>query len=154
MRSAYYVYRLANLLHRGRVPLLPTLISYLNRFLFSCWIPAKATIGAGTQFGYGGLGVVIHHDAVIGRECLISQGVTLGGGRGGPGTSGTGVPRLGDRVSVGAGAKILGGVEVGDDTVIGANAVVTKDLPAGVVAAGVPARVIGQQVPAEAVPTG
>jgi serine O-acetyltransferase len=125
------------------------LITYLMRLAFSCWIPAQAQIGAGTRLGYGGLGIVIHHNAVIGRDCLISQGVTLGGGRRDPGSTGTGVPRLGDSVQVGAGAKIIGGVEVGDGAVIGANSVVTRDVEPGVVVAGIPARALRKTEPGE-----
>jgi serine O-acetyltransferase len=141
VRIVFQIYRLAHALHVRGVPVIPKLISYAMRVLFSCWIPAQAEIGAGTQLGYGGLGVVIHHDAVIGRNCLISQGVTLGGGAGqGLGSSGTGVPRLGDRVYVGSGAKLLGGITVGDGAAVGANAVVIRDVPPRTLVGGVPAR--------------
>lgn len=78
-------------------------------------------------------GVVIHPDSVIGPNCIVFQQVTIGTGPR-PGT-----PRLGGHVDVGAGAKILGGVVIGDHAVIGANAVVVDDVPAGAVAVGVPA---------------
>lgn len=78
-------------------------------------------------------GVVIHPDAKVGPNCLLLQQVTLGTGPR-PGT-----PRLGGHVDVGAGAKILGGVTIGDHAVIGANAVVISDVPAHSVAVGVPA---------------
>ncbi len=148
MRIVIYCYRFAHALHVRRVPVLPKLVSYAMRFAFSCWIPAQASIGKGTQLGYGGLAVVIHHDAVIGRDCLISQGVTLGGGAGaGPGSSGTGVPRLGDRVYVGSGAKLLGGITVGDGAAIGANAVVIRDVPERTLVGGVPARPLRERDP-------
>jgi serine acetyltransferase len=84
-------------------------------------------------------GIVIHGATVIGDECIIRQGVTLGNLRlDRPHDA----PRLGDRVNVGAGAKILGGVTIGDEAQIGANAVVRIDVPAGATAAGVPARVV------------
>lgn len=78
-------------------------------------------------------GVVVHPEAVIGPNCLLFQQVTLGTG------PKPGVPRLGGNVDVGPGAKILGGVTIGDHAVIGANAVVVSDVPAGAVAVGVPA---------------
>lgn len=78
-------------------------------------------------------GVVIHPEAVIGPNCLVFQQVTIGTG------PKPGVPRLGSNIDVGPGAKILGGVTIGDRAVIGANAVVLNDVPAGAVAVGVPA---------------
>ena len=81
-------------------------------------------------------GVVIHEEAVIGDECMIMQQVTVG-------MIGEGqVPRIGNRVYIGAGAKIIGNVTVGDDARIGGNAVVTKDVPPSCTAVGVPARII------------
>lgn len=78
-------------------------------------------------------GIVIHPKSEIGANCLLFQQVTLGTGPK-PGT-----PRLGGHVDVGAGAKILGGVVIGDHAIIGANAVVVSDVPAWGVAVGVPA---------------
>jgi serine O-acetyltransferase len=78
-------------------------------------------------------GVVIHPDAEVGPNCLLLQQVTLGTGPK-PGT-----PKLGGHVDVGAGAKVLGGVSIGDHAVIGANAVVISDVPAHAVAVGIPA---------------
>lgn len=78
-------------------------------------------------------GVVLHPDVEVGPNCILFQQVTLGTG------PKPGLPRLGGHVDVGPGAKILGGVVVGDHAVIGANAVVLRDVPAGAVVAGVPA---------------
>ncbi len=80
-------------------------------------------------------GVVIHPEAQIGPHCTLFQQVTLGTG------PRPGVPRLGAHVCVGAGAKILGGVTVGDHAIIGANAVVIDDVPAGATAVGIPAQI-------------
>jgi serine O-acetyltransferase len=84
-------------------------------------------------------GIVIHGNTVIGDDCIIRHGVTLGNrSLDRPFDA----PRLGNRVNVGAGAKVLGAVSVGDDAQIGANAVVRSDVPAGALAAGVPARIV------------
>jgi serine O-acetyltransferase len=83
--------------------------------------------------------VVIHGDSVIGDDSIIRQGVTLGNRRMDRPHD---APKLGRRVNVGAGAKILGAVSIGDDAVIGANAVVLEDVPAGALAVGVPARIV------------
>ena len=84
-------------------------------------------------------GIVIHGDAEIGDDCIIRQGVTIGNRRLNRPLD---APRLGNRVSVGAGAKLLGSIHVGDGAQIGANAVVFEDVPAGAVAVGVPARIV------------
>ena len=140
MTDVYSWYRIAHVLGQNRVPGLPRAITLLIRLIFGCYIPHQAEIGVGTKFGYGGIGVVVHHDCVIGRRCTISQGVTLGGGRGGLDERGSGVPVLGDDVLIGAGAKVLGPVRVGDGSVVGANAVVTHDVPPGTTVVGIPAR--------------
>ena len=86
------------------------------------------------------IGIVIHPQAVVGENCLIMHNVTLGT-RGPVG----GVPILGRGVDVGPGAQILGGVTIGDGAQIGANAVVTRDVPPRAVAVGIPARVVKER---------
>ena len=111
-------------------------------------LPHRADIGPGIYLGHFGP-VVIHADAVIGVGCNISQGTTVGvSGRG----RRRGVPVLGDRVYLGAGAVMAGRVHVGDDAVIGANAVVTRDVPAGCTVSGSPAVVVDELVPRDAAP--
>lgn len=83
--------------------------------------------------------IVIHGDCVIGDDCIIRQGVTLGNRYLDRPLE---APKLGKRVSVGAGAKVLGNVNIGDDVSIGANAVVLKDILAGQTAVGIPAKII------------
>ena len=100
-----------------------------------CDVPITARIGGGFLLPHP-VGVVIHPKAVIGPNCLVMQNATLGGNRG------DAVPTLGGHVDVGPGAQVLGGVTLGDHAVIGANAVVLIDVPAGRVAAGVPARLL------------
>jgi serine O-acetyltransferase len=78
-------------------------------------------------------GIIIHPDTIVGPNCRIFQQVTMGTG------SRPGLPVIGAHVDIGAGAKILGGVKIGDFAIIGANAVVISDVPAGATAVGVPA---------------
>jgi serine acetyltransferase len=84
-------------------------------------------------------GIIVHGSARIGDDCTVRQGVTLGNKTNDRPFD---APRLGNRVNVGAGAKILGAVTIGDDAQVGANAVVLRDVPAGATAVGIPARVI------------
>lgn len=111
---------------------------FLLRLLVGIDIPVDADIGPGLYIGHYG-GIVLHPRTVLGENCNLSQGVTIGeGGRG----ENRGVPRIGNRVYIGPGAKVFGNITVGDDVAIGANAVVTRSLPDRAVAVGIPARVI------------
>ncbi|MDP3090975.1 MAG: serine acetyltransferase [Nitrospira sp.] len=141
MLSAVTFHRAASYFSRRHVPLLPQLIDYMIRFIFACWLPHTSTLGQRVVIGYGGLGGVIHGDAVIGNDVHIDQCVSIGGN-----VTELGVPTIGNGVYIGAGAKILGPVVIGSHTVIGANAVVITDLPSNSVAVGVPARVIRHDI--------
>ncbi|MBI2895795.1 MAG: serine acetyltransferase [Deltaproteobacteria bacterium] len=100
-------------------------------------VPASARIGPGFYIGHFGA-IIVHPDTVMGEGCSIGQGVTIGtAGRGKDRT-----PVIGNRVYLGAGSKVLGGINLGDDVAVGANAVVTRDLPSGVTAVGVPAKIV------------
>jgi len=101
-------------------------------------IPLNCRLGGGLLLPHPN-GVVIHPSVDVGPNCLVFQQVTLGAG------SRPGFPRLGGHVDVGAGAKILGGVTIGDHARIGANAVVMIDVPAGATAVGIPARIVSQR---------
>jgi serine O-acetyltransferase len=98
-------------------------------------IPLTCQIGGGLLIPHPN-GIVIHPDATIGPNCLFFQQVTIGTG------PTPGVPQLGGHVDVGAGAKILGGVRIGDHARIGANAVVVTDIPRAATVGGIPARVL------------
>ncbi|MBV9389139.1 MAG: serine acetyltransferase [Chroococcidiopsidaceae cyanobacterium CP_BM_ER_R8_30] len=103
-----------------------------------CEFPSKAEIGKGLYLPHAS-GIFINSDAKIGEYCNLSQDVTIGvGGRG----EKRGCPKLGNRVFVGPGARIFGPIAIGNNVAIGANAVVTKDLPDNAVAVGVPAKII------------
>lgn len=118
----------------GRWP--ARLLAYVSRSLTGIEIHPGAHIGRRFFIDHG-MGVVIGETAVVGDDVMLFHGVTLGG------TSGRRVkrhPTLGDKVMVGAGAKILGDVHVGSNVKVGANSVVVKDVPTGAVATGIPAR--------------
>jgi serine O-acetyltransferase len=100
-------------------------------------LPCEVTLGRRFRIDHFG-GIVISGDAVFGDDCVIRNGVTVGLKH----TGQRGAPILGNRVDIGAGAKILGPIQIGDDVVIGANAVVLTDVPSNCIAVGVPARVI------------
>ncbi|MDJ0681888.1 MAG: serine O-acetyltransferase [Xenococcaceae cyanobacterium MO_167.B52] len=101
-------------------------------------LPKQAEIGSGLYIAHMGC-IVLHPNVELGDNCTISQDVTIGlGGRGDK----LGSPKIGDRVYIAPGAKIFGKITIGNDVAIGANAVVTKDLPDKAVAAGVPAKII------------
>lgn len=100
-------------------------------------LPCEVTLGRRFRIDHFG-GIVISGDAVFGNDCVIRNGVTVGLKHAGH----RGAPILGDRVDVGAGAKILGPIRIGDDVLVGANAVVLIDVPSNSIAVGVPARVI------------
>ena len=85
------------------------------------------------------MGVVIGATAVVGDDVMLYHGVTLGGRSLARGTKRH--PTVGDRVTIGAGARVLGNIEIGNDVQIGANSVVVKPVPAGAVATGIPARI-------------
>lgn len=117
-------------------------LSGLARMAFGVRLPPTVELGRGSYFSAGGLGTVVHRHAHIGRNCVISAGVTIGARHGT-----NDVPVIEDGCFIGAGARILGSVHVGPRSVVGANAVVINDVPPDSVAVGVPAHIIA---PAEA----
>jgi serine O-acetyltransferase len=133
---AIWSYRLAHLLWaRTRLRGLARLLSQVTRCLTGVEIHPGATIGRRLFIDHG-MGVVIGETAELGDDVLLYHGVTLGGRSL---ISGKRHPTIGNRVTIGAGAKVLGPLRVGDDAAIGANAVVTHDVPPDSIATGVPA---------------
>jgi serine O-acetyltransferase len=114
------------------------LLSTATRAVTGVEIHPGATIGRRFFIDHG-MGVVIGATAVVGDDVMLYHGVTLGGRSLERGVKRH--PTLGNRVTVGSGAGVLGDIELGDDVQIGANSVVVKDIPAGAVATGIPARV-------------
>jgi serine O-acetyltransferase len=104
-------------------------------------LPCETLIGRRLRIDHFG-GIVISGDAVFGDDVVIRNGVTVGLRR----TGKRGSPVIGNRVDIGAGAKLLGSINVGDDTAIGANAVVLEDVPPNSVAVGIPARVVPRRL--------
>ena len=131
-------YRIAHFLYYNNLRLIAKIISQISRFFTGIEIHPAAFIGKGLLIDHG-IGVVIGETAIIGDDCIIFHGVTLGGtGK----QAGKRHPTLCNRVFVGAGAKILGNINIGNDVKIGANAVVLTDVPDNATAVGVPAIVI------------
>lgn len=123
--QALLAYRLANRLRRSGVPLLPYLVSYISRVVTGIEIHPDAKIGHGLFIDHGS-GVVIGETTEIGENVTLYQGVTLGGTGF---QSGKRHPTIGDNVTIGSGAKLLGPIEVGHGAKIGANSVVVEDVP-------------------------
>ena len=117
------------------------LIKRFGEIITGITIHPQAKIGTGLYIGHGG-SVIIGGSAVLGNHCNISHEVTIGvAGRGDK----RGTPKIGDRIYIGAGAKLFGAIEIGNDVAIGANAVVTKSLSDRAVAVGIPVRVISYE---------
>ncbi|PSB15195.1 serine O-acetyltransferase [Phormidesmis priestleyi ULC007] len=136
--QALVLHRFAHWLYGWGLPFVPRFISHLARFFTGIEIHPGATIGIGVFIDHG-MGVVIGETAIVGDYALIYQGVTLGGtGK----ESGKRHPTLGENVIVGAGAKVLGNLQIGNNVRIGAGSVVLRDVPADCTVVGVPGRIV------------
>lgn len=139
--TAIKFYKIAHALYLKHIPLLPKLFYRLIYFVNNCHLHYETEIGNGTILAYGGVGVVIHKNAVIGKNCVIESNVTIGGRNNIPFT-----PVIGNNVFIGTGARILGNVHIGDGSIIGANAVVLYDVPEHCSVAGVPAKILHENI--------
>ena len=138
---ALWWHRIAHPLWRWRIPLLPRLLSHLARFFTGIEIHPGATIGRRVFIDHG-MGVVIGETTEIRDDCLIYQGVTLGG------TSlsrGKRHPTLEEHVVVGSGAKVLGNIVIGHHSRVGSGSVVVKSAPPRSTIVGIPGRVLEEQ---------
>ncbi|MFZ9738175.1 MAG: serine O-acetyltransferase [Prochlorotrichaceae cyanobacterium] len=136
--QAIVFHRFAHFLYTCKIPFIPRLISHIARFLTGIEIHPGAQLGEGVFIDHG-MGVVIGETAILGNYCLIYQGVTLGGtGK----ESGKRHPTLGDDVVVGAGAKVLGNLNIGSRVRIGAGSVVLRDVPSDCTVVGIPGRIV------------
>jgi len=143
---ALWYYRVAHWLWGKDRTTLARLLSQRARRRTGIEIHPGAQIGRRVFIDHG-MGVVIGETAVVGDDVLLFHGVTLGGTTMSPGKR---HPTVGDRVVIGAGAKVLGAVRIGSDARIGANAVVVKDVPDGATAVGIPAVIRVHPAPVEA----
>jgi len=123
--QAVVLHRVAHAFKRRRIPFLGPFFHRLSIFLTGVDIAPAAEIGPGFRISHG-VGIVIGNGVRIGQGCLLMHGVTLGA----PSQAKIGaMPTLGDNVTVGAGACVIGKIIVGDDVLVGVNAVVTRDVP-------------------------
>ena len=138
---ALFAYRMAHFCYRKKLFFLARLISQTARFTTGIEIHPGAKIGRRLFIDHG-MGVVIGETTTIGDDCIIYHGVTLG-------ATDCDAPKrhpdVGDRVLIGAGAKILGPISIGSGAKVGANSVVLKSVPAGAPAVGIPARILIQK---------
>ncbi len=137
---AIVLHRIASWFLKARVPFFPRLLSQIGRFMTGIEIHPGAKIGQGLFIDHG-MGVVIGETSEIGNNVTLYQGVTLGGtGK----EKGKRHPNIGDNVVIGTGAKVLGNITIGENSYIGANAVVLKDVPPNSTVVGVPGRITRQ----------
>ncbi len=143
---ALLAYRVSHWLWKRKIPFFPRLISQIARWVTGVEIHPGAAIGTGFFIDHG-MGVVIGETTEIGDYVTLFQGVTLGGtGK----ERGKRHPTLGSHVVVGAGAKVLGGIRIGDNVKVGANAVVLRSVPANSTVVGNPGRIVkydGERLP-------
>lgn len=135
---AIFFYRVSNALYRKGLRFIPRFISAIGQFLTTVDIHPAATIGNRVFIDHG-VGVVIGETAVVGNDVLIYQQVTLGGVSL---SHGKRHPTVENNAIIGAGAKVLGNITIGEKSRVGANSVVLKDVPPHSTAVGIPARII------------
>ncbi|WP_445251514.1 MULTISPECIES: serine O-acetyltransferase [unclassified Microcoleus] len=139
--QALFLHRIAQWLYFAGLPFVPRLISQLSRFLTGIEIHPGAKIGRGVFIDHG-MGVVIGETAIVGDYAVIYQGATIGGtGK----EIGKRHPTLGENVVVGAGAKVLGNIQIGNNVRIGAGSVVLRDVPSDCTVVGIPGRIISRK---------
>ncbi|EHV9685138.1 serine O-acetyltransferase [Vibrio alginolyticus] len=137
----FLFYGFGSFCHNHKLTYISKLIEIVQFLLFNSYVPHSSSIGSGTKFAYGCIGVVIHKRAVIGKNCTIGQGITIGGR-----SKSIGVPWLGDNVYIGAGARILGDLKVGDNVIIAPNSVVISDVPCNCIVGGIPAKILRNNI--------
>lgn len=124
-------------LYNHHLNVIAQMLRGLVRIFFSADVPPQMQIGKGTVFPHDALGCVFHPDVKIGKNCKILHGVTMGGRAGHKG-----LPIIGDNVVIGTHAQLIGNVKIGNNSIVGAGAIVTHDVPDNVVVVGNPARIL------------
>ncbi len=135
------IHRISHALYQKKIPVLPRLFRFIIFLMYNSDIPPSVSIGKTTLFGHSGIGVVLHQKTVIGEGCIIGQGCTVGGRSKKPT-----VPVIGDRVYIGAGARVLGPISIGNNVIIAPNAVVIKDVADNCIVGGIPAKILKEGV--------
>lgn len=141
---AVLLYRMGRWFKLKRMNFLAGICQRLMHHLCHCWISVTADIGPGFLIAHVG-GLIIGGTTRIGKNCDVRQNITFGGNFQKKSADGRTQPWVGDNVSVGVGAVVIGPVKVGDNVIIGANSVVTRDIPDNVIVFGVPAQVIKER---------
>ena len=138
------IYRFGRWRYRFKNPIFRVPLSFIYKLSFKfvqivtgIELPCEVSVGRRLRIDHFG-GIIVSGDVAFGDDVVVRNGVTIGLRR----TGVRGSPKIGNRVDIGAGAKILGPITIGDDTTIGANAVVLQDIPPNSVATGIPARAI------------
>lgn len=131
------IYRMEHWLYNHHLNVIAQMLRGLVRIIFSADVPPQMQIGKGTVFPHDALGCVFHPDVKIGKNCKILHGVTMGGRAGHKG-----LPIIGDNVVIGTHAQLIGNVKIGNNSIVGAGAIVTHDVPDNVVVVGNPARIL------------
>ncbi len=139
---ALILHRIAHKLNYWKIPLIPRIISNISRFFTGIEIHPAARIGRRFFIDHG-MGVVIGATTIIGDDVLLYQEVTLGGTGN---EHGKRHPTLGNNIVVGAGAKVLGNIEIGSNSRIGAGSVVVESVPENSTVVGVPGRIVRQKL--------
>ena len=132
-----FIYRIGNWFHLNKMKFLGKIITYINRIIFSVWLPSSASIGKNFKVGYWGLGVVIHSNTKIGHNVTIAQNVTIGRNFGDKN-----VPTIGNDVYVGAGSVIFGEITIGNNVIIGSNSLINKSISDNCTVVGNPFKII------------
>ena len=145
--NALSVYRLSHWFYERNLRVASRIIDKINYLIFGCYLPGSARIGHGCQIAYGGMSVVIHGDSIIGNYCMIGQTITLGAKEAYVSDQQKASPIVGNDVYISAGARLLGGITIGDCSIIGANAVVTSSFPPHSIIVGIPAKSVKKTDP-------